>query len=358
MRTCRLDASVALLLVIGFAACRPTPPRPAAALDSGPGRSVATAEAVRTGGAGATVPAVVQARQRAALSARIVASVIELPYREGEPVAAGAVVARLDDAALRSAVAAAEAGVKAAEADRARTENLLRKSAATPRELEEVTARAAAARASLLLARDNVSYAVLRAPFAGRVAGRPANVGDVVSPGVPIVEIEGLGGLELLASVGGEVAERVRPGLRMPTRVDGQERPVEAVVRSVSPAGDPATHRFEVRADLPAAPGLRAGLFARLVVPGPSTETRITVPAGALVERGGLTGVFVVKEGRARLRWVSRGAAVGDAVEIRAGLEAGERVALDPAGLEEGERVTPASTTRESGGVTPRLPAR
>jgi multidrug efflux pump subunit AcrA (membrane-fusion protein) len=93
-------------------------------------------------------------------------------------------------------------------------------------------------------------------------------------------------------------------------------------------------------------------------VPGSSTETRITVPARALVERGGLTGVFVVKEGRARLRWVSRGAAVGDAVEIRAGLEAGERVVLDPAGLEEGEEITVEPDRLGEGGVTPPPPAR
>ena len=94
------------------------------------------------------MPAAVQARQRAALSARMPASVIELPYREGERVAAGAVVVRLDDAALRAAVAAAEAGLSAAEADLARTEALLEKGAATPRELEQMTAAASGARAA------------------------------------------------------------------------------------------------------------------------------------------------------------------------------------------------------------------
>ena len=83
-----------------------------------------------------------QARKRAALSARMPASVIELPYQEGEWVPAGAVVVRLDDAALRGAVAAAEAGVQAAESDLDRTQTLLEKGAATPRELEQMTAAA------------------------------------------------------------------------------------------------------------------------------------------------------------------------------------------------------------------------
>ena len=99
------------------------------------------------------------------------------------------------------------------------------------------------------------------------------------------------------------------------------------------------THRFEVKADLPAATGLRAGLFARLLVPGVVADPRIMVPAGALFERGGLTGLFVVADGKARLRWVAAGARDGDAVEIRAGVEPGERVVLDPAGLADGAPV-------------------
>jgi NAD(P)H-flavin reductase len=110
-------------------------------------------------------------------------------------------------------------------------------------------------------------------------------------------------------------------------------------VSAVAPSGDSTTHRFEVKADLPAAPGLRAGLFARLLVPGVAAEARILVPAAAAFERGGLTGVFVVADGKARLRWVAVGARQGETVEIRAGLEPGERVALEPALLADGAPV-------------------
>jgi multidrug efflux pump subunit AcrA (membrane-fusion protein) len=121
--------------------------------------------------------------------------------------------------------------------------------------------------------------------------------------------------------------------------VDGQDAPLTATVTTVAPSGDPTTHRFEVKADLPAAASLRAGLFARLLVPGLAAEPRLHVPAAALFERGGLTGLFVVTDGRARLRWVAAGAREGDTVEIRAGVEAGERVVLDPSGLVDGSPV-------------------
>ncbi len=338
MRRPARGGAILTVLGLGLAACAgheaPKPAEPPA----GRAREVKTAEVVRTGEAGeVAVPGLVQARQRAALSARMPASVTGLPYQEGQWVPAGAVVVRLDDAAVRAAVAAAEAGAEAAKADLERTKALLDKGAATPRELEQMTAAASAARAQLTAARDNLSYTALRAPFAGRVAARRVNLGDVVSPGMPLIEIQGEGGLELRATVESGIAATLRPGAKVKALVDGQPGPLTAAVTAIAPSGDPTTHRFELKADLPAAPGLSAGLFARLLVPGVAAEWHLTVPATALFERGGLTGVFVVHEGKARLRWVA--ASARDGGEIRAGVEAGERVVLDPAGLADGTAV-------------------
>jgi RND family efflux transporter MFP subunit len=307
-------------------------------------RTVRTALVERSGSQGEiAVPGVVAARRRASLSARIPASVVALPYREGQWVEENAVVVRLDDAAVRAAVAAAEADLAAAEADLARAKALLEKGAATPRELEQMSAAASGARARLTAARDQLSYTVLRAPFAGRVASRRASLGEVAGAGVPLIEIEGEGGLELQATVDPEVAARLVPGAKVKALVDGQASAIPATVTAVAPSGDPMTHRFQAKADLPAMAGLRAGLFGRLVVPGMASEARLLVPPSALIERGGLTGLFVVDDGRARLRWVARGALEGDRVEIRAGVEAGERIVLDPAGLVDGAAVQEGS---------------
>lgn len=332
----RLRGAVTLsILAMTAAACgRHESPKAQDAAASLPARDVATVPVVRAGGtAELAVPGVVQARKRASLAARLPASVIELPFEEGQWVKAGAVVVRLDDTALQAAAAAAEAALKAAEADLTRTQALLEKGAATPRELEQMTAAVSGARAQLTAARDQQSYAALRAPFAGRIAARRVNLGDVANPGLPLIEIEGQGGLELRATVESAVAAGLRTGSRLRAQVDGQPSPLPATISAIAPAGDPTTHRFEVKADLPSAPGLRAGLFARLLVAGQPAEARLVVPVEAVFERGGLTGVFVVEEGRARLRWIAVGAREGDTVEVRAGVQAGERVVLRPGNL-------------------------
>jgi RND family efflux transporter MFP subunit len=327
----------AALATLALAGCAKHEARPAPGAPAGPAVAVQTAEVMRTGeGAETLVPAIVQSRNRAALSARIPASVIELPFRVGDRVAAGDVVVRLDDAALQAAVAAAEAAAKAAETDLARAQALLAKGAATQRELDQATAGAAGARAMLSGARDNLAYAALRAPFAGLLASRNVNLGDVVAPGRPLIEIEGAGGLEIRATVESDVLAQLRPGLKVKAIVDGQAAPIEATVRAIAPAGDPATHRFEVKADVAAAPSLRSGLFARLGVPSATAEARLLVPSDAVFRRGGLFGVYVVVEGRARLRWVAVGETAGGTTEIRSGVAAAERVVLEPADLSDG----------------------
>lgn len=300
------------------------------ALTPAPLADLQTAEVTRSGAGGTiAVPGVVQARRRATLAARLPGAVIELPYRIGDSVPKGAVVARLDDVALRAGLAAAEAAAANARADLARIETLVARHAATPRELDDIKARAAAADAQVTAARDHASYATLLAPFAGRVATRHVEYGDIVTPGQPLVELEGDGALEVRATIDAATAATLARGTVLRAQVDGLDVPVEATVSALSASGDPQTHRFEVKADLPAHPGLRAGLFARLFVTG-TTAPRVLVPAAAVFERGGLVGAFTVVDGRVRLRWIAVGARESELVEVRAGLVPGERVVLDP----------------------------
>jgi RND family efflux transporter MFP subunit len=334
---------LALLAAVACGGGASTREGTAAAAATAP-RAVRTAEDTALPEAGASVPATVVARSRAVLSARATAAVTALPFREGDRFPSGAVLVRLDDRAQGAAHAAAVADAAFADADRTRADALLARDAATPREAEQARARAEGAKAVVLAAREALAYSALRAPFAGTVAARPVHVGDIVGPGTPLLEIEGIDGLELRATLDGAEAVALRPGMRVDAVVDGIAEPVTATVRSVSAAGDPETHRFELRATLPAVPGARSGLFARLALPATATPAgapaRLSVPSSAVFFRGGLTGLYVISEGRARLRWIAAGEPVNGRTEVRAGVSPGERVAVDPADLEDGSAVT------------------
>jgi membrane fusion protein (multidrug efflux system) len=326
-----------LAIAAASAAACSSPARRPGAPTAGPppARAVEVVEVASAGQVGVTVPAVVRARDRATITARLPGAVIALPVREGKRVAQGAVVVRLEDGALNAALQAARAALRSSQADHDRLLELLAASAATPQQVEQAEARVATARAAVSVAREQLAYAVIRAPFAGTVASRPADVGDGVSPGAVLLEIEGDGALELAATVDGNQARALAEGTRLQATVDGHDGPLEVTVVSLSTAGDPLSHRFELRAALPSSARLRSGVFARLTLPG-AGEAGPVVPSRAVFARGGLSGVFVADGSTARLRWIAAGQPAGDLVEVRAGLSAGERVVLQPAGLEDG----------------------
>ena len=98
----------------------------------------------------------------------------------------------------------------------------------------------------------------------------------------------------------------------------------------VFPEGDPATHTFRVRLDLPEIEtGLMPGMTVKAAFDIGDAE-RILVPASALVRRSEVTAVYVVDDRHVVLRQVRLGHRQGERVEVLAGLEPGERIAADP----------------------------
>lgn len=297
---------------------------------------------VRASSAGAVIeiPGTIESSRKALISSRMTASISSFSHREGDLVSAGAVLVQLDGEALAAGLAAAEASDLASARDLARAQALLAKGAATRVEVENAGTAAARTRSAVIAAQDALSHATIRAPFAGRIVRKIANAGDSVGPGTPVLEIEGDGGLEVAAAIEASLRDRLKVGQKLDIRIDGVPGSVQGVVRTLEPSADPSTHRFTVRISLRGAVGIRAGLFARIQVPASETERRILVPTEAVLRRGGLTGVYVIRDGHAWLRWIAPGETYGDALEARAGLDEGERVALDPSRLHDGALIS------------------
>lgn len=330
--------AVGLTAGLALTGCGRTPPRretPAA-----PPVPVRVARVVAGGLQETSSPGVVAARESAEILARASASVRSVLVQEGDDVRPGQLLLVLDDRGARARLAAVEAARRSATSDRDRVIALLGRGAATMREKEQADAEAQAAESAVAEARSALAYLRIAAPFTGRVAAAPARAGDLVVPGQPLLTLESKTGYELRATVEAAAALRVRPGDRVAVAVDGIPDRLEGRVAALSPAADPRTHRFLLRTDLPRDDRLRSGLFGRIVLVSPEPAApRLVVPREAIVERGGLTGIFVLEDGRARLRWIAVGPPDGEAVEVRAGLSLGETVVLAPGSLEDGAAV-------------------
>ena len=327
------------------AACRgrdAEPPPSARPVTAGSPHLVATAPITRGSAGVVTVPAQIRSRQLAVISARLSALVLDAPFREGDSVRAGATLARLDDTPQRAALAAAQASLATAENQSRRLNSLLAKGAATPHEVEEIAGRLAAARAALAAARDVLNSASVKAPFDGRIVSKWISAGDLARSGAPLFELQGGAAVEVVATLESAEARSIRIGQKLQVRIDGFDQPVEATIHSIAPAADEATHRVDILCNVAAGVAIKPGLFARLELPAGSEGEGglLTVPGDAVLRRGGLTGVFVVKDGRAWLRWVALGRGLNDGFEVRAGLDEGERVVLGPSSLTDGVAVS------------------
>jgi RND family efflux transporter MFP subunit len=336
-----LLTAVPTLVAFGCGGGRRDPSTKAPAASVRPPVSVATVAVARDSASLVQVPARIRSRQQAVISGRISALVVSTPFREGDAVRAGETLVRLDDAPQRAAVAAAETQLSTAESESRRISRLLLKGAGTAREADEAEARLEDARAALAAARDLLASTSLRAPFDGRVVSRSVSPGDLAYPGVALLELQGGSALELVATLESSAIRSLRLGQKLRVRVDGVELPVDATIHSVAPAADETTHRVDILCNLARSPGLKPGLFARVELPvGPGSEPGpLGVPDNAVLRRGGLTGVFVVRDGRAWLRWIALGREGGERVEVRAGLAEGERVVANPSGLVDGVAV-------------------
>ncbi|MFL5368531.1 MAG: efflux RND transporter periplasmic adaptor subunit [Myxococcales bacterium] len=280
----------------------------------------------------------VSASSHATISTRISATVAQVFVREGDTVARGVPLVRLAAADLRSQLAAAQTGLQAAEAAERRTRLLVQGGYSPPSNLDVAQAQRAQAAGQVAALREALTYAEVKAPFAGVVLAKLVSPGDLVAPGQPMVELSG-DALEIVARASEDESRAQQTGLRRP--VESGAGRGEAELTALSPGGDPVSHRSIVRARIvgPTA-GLRSGDFARLRIPSaPGDPMRLLVPRTAVVERGDLTGVFLPEGGRARLRWISPGDATTDAVSIRAGLRAGDQVIDAPGALRDGEPV-------------------
>lgn len=267
---------------------------------------------------------------QATLSSRIQGTVDTLLVREGTQVSKGQTLIQLDNRDVRADLARASAEVENAKANLVRMKTLYGQDAVSKQEMENATRTYKVAEANRKAVLAQLSYTVVKAPFDGVITEKKVEAGELASPGQPLLKMEDPGQLRLEATVAEGDLKSVSRGDKIPVLIDALGmRALNGIVSQILPAGDPQTHTFTVKVDLPVTPGLKSGMFGRLQLDKGTAQT-ILVPGSAIVERGELTSVFVVGSDQiGRLRWVKVGRRFDEQSEILSGVNVGERVLLE-----------------------------
>jgi RND family efflux transporter MFP subunit len=249
-------------------------------------------------------PASVAALDEARIAAEVAGRVEALPVRGGQAVAKGGELARLDAAAHRIAADHAAAQVelianrvRLAEAQLAQSKALAARGFISAdglkikeTELSVLKSERSAARQALAAARLDVARTVVRAPYAGVVRERLANVGDLAAPGTPLLVLSASADTEVRARVPAAQIEGLRAAAGWQL-VAGGTRAALRLTR-VSPVVEAAGQAHEVvfAVDAPLAPGLAGELRWTGVV--------AHLPAAYVQQRGSVLGAFVARDGR------------------------------------------------------------
>jgi RND family efflux transporter MFP subunit len=294
------------------------------------------------------------ARVGPATRARLTGVLVE----EGERVAEGQAMARLDDRQARSLADEAEARARFAAEDLARTRTLVARDIAARTTLERAERDARAARATADAALQRLEDYVVRAPTDGLVLRRDAEVGEVVDTPASLFWIGEPRPLRVTAEVDEEDIARITAGQRVLLRADAfPGRVMEAEVAQITPKGDTTRKAYRVRLNLPDDTPLLIGMSVEANIVLRETPDAVLVPPAAVVlpiadrrasaatpppppgtTRRGV--VWVVEKETARRREVEIGVQGPRATEIRRGLATGEAVILDPPhGLRDGQAI-------------------
>lgn len=338
-----MNPKLLLLPLLGACLVAVSSPSPAAADAPAPLASVAVASGAASHSA--SYDGVVEAVRQTAIAAQVPGAVVAVLVRAGERVKAGQVLLRLDARAAEQQAAAAGAQAQAAQAlqDAATKEferqkqlfqkNYISEAALDRAESQYKTARAQAAAqlASAGAMRTESGFYTVKAPYDGVVSEVSVVLGDMALPGRPLVTVHDPAALRVVASVPQTAtpSSDSKPLAEVPGLAPARILPLRW---QALPALDAATHTVQLRLDLPTGTAAAPGMFARVWLPGGAAgAARVVVPAKSVVRRAELTAVYVIgADGRPLLRQVRLGTPNGDAVEVLAGLAAGERVALDP----------------------------
>jgi len=300
----------------------------------------------------------VHARETAIVSAQVMGRIQQVLVHEGDSVRAGQTLVVLDDAALHASADQAAAEVKAMQSQQAaaqtdaslaastlaRYKQLQEEKSVSPQEMDEVSRRAEAAEARLNAMRAQadaaraqesgaatmLGYSRLRAPFAGIVTARMADPGTMAAPGVPLLQVDQAGALQLQTTVDESAINAVHKGMKSQVTIDGAASGVAGTVAEIVPAADPSSHGFLVKIDLPSSSQLHAGMYATAEFAN-GLRQAILIPRTATVTRGSLTCVYVLDgKGIAQLRYVTLGTEQGNLVEVLSGVSASEKLVDEP----------------------------
>ncbi|TXL69467.1 efflux RND transporter periplasmic adaptor subunit [Vineibacter terrae] len=309
---------------------RDAPTAPGSAAPKPPAAVLVEAVKVRTGTSRQTVAAVGTFRSNEAVMVRpeLASRVIAFNFTEGQKVAKGQVLVKLDASLDEALLAQAEAALVLSKANYDRAMSLLARQAGTEKAVDEARAALRRDEALVALGRSRVEKYTLVAPFDGVIGLRRVSIGSYLQTGADIVNLEQIDPLKVDFRVPEIFLAAIQVGQTVTLTVDafaGREFPGQ--VYAIDPLVDEAGRSIVIRAQVDNRSGtLRPGVFARVALTLATRENALFVPEHAIVPVGDRLQVYRIVDGKSVPTFVKAGQREKGQVEILEGVSVDDMV--------------------------------
>lgn len=274
--------------------------------------------------------ATLEAEKQAQVLARVAGVVLSLAVEEGDLVQKGAILLQIDNDEYQLRVDQAQARTANLEARFQRMAEMLAQGLTSSQDFETSKSELATAKSDEGLARLNLSYTTVTAPFSGRVTRRLVNIGQTASVGTPLFEIADFDPLLARVHVPAKEFRRLRADQPVELTLDSVDRRLQGRITLVSPIIDAQSGTIKVTIEITAYPaGVRPGDFAEVRVVTDSHDQALLVPRLSVISEKGEDILYVAAaDSTAERRVVTLGFSDNDNAEILTGVQAGERVVV------------------------------
>ncbi|MGH1438387.1 MAG: efflux RND transporter periplasmic adaptor subunit [Lewinella sp.] len=267
------------------------------------------------------------AGESAMLSAQTSGLIKSIHFQEGERVAKGQLLVKLDDRQWVAQRQKLEAQLQTAKTNLTRQEELLKIKGISQAEVDNAALQVATIEADQQELEVMIDYALIRAPFSGQVGLRSVSPGAYLQVGAPVARLVQLDPLKLEFNVPERYANQIKKGQSVRFTVAGQDASYEGTVYASEPVINETTRALSIRARVPNRGGeLIAGAFAEVNLTLDSIPDALLIPTEAVIPQLDNQIVYQIRDGAIHATTVKPGVRLPRLLQIQEGLSAGDTV--------------------------------
>ncbi|MCC6701947.1 MAG: efflux RND transporter periplasmic adaptor subunit [Fluviicola sp.] len=255
--------------------------------------------------------------------------IIRLMVEEGDRIGAGKVYAKVDDEMLQLQLQNAEIALEGQKNDDARYSNLAKENAVAGIQVEKTKLGLRSAEVQKKQIQKQIRSTSIAAPFSGIVTKKLVELGSVIGPGTPLIEITDISSLKLTVNVPERDILKFKLGQTVEVKADIYgTKSFSGKVTNVSVQAD-KSHNFKVQITVKnAQQELMAGMYGSVSLTNSKSVTALSIPRKALVGSSKNPQVYVIKNGVAVLTSFNAGTSDGEFIEVISGISKTDRIVI------------------------------